>query len=609
MDKDLTKLKKLKSHLDDVYYNTGDSVVTDSEYDAIKEEIMRCDPNYVPEVGAKIRDGENRVKLPYWLGSADKITEEKVLQRWLNKNKSKEYVITSKLDGVSCLLCFKNGEMKLYTRGDGVIGADISFLQKYISFPCIKEEISIRGELIMDKEIFQTKHSTTYKNPRNMVSGLISGKTARAGLTDIHFVAYEIITDDETQSEQKEQLKKLKSMGFETVKHKFVRAIDIESLSNTYISFRGEERYELDGIIIQKNTEYQRNNSGNPGYMFAFKMLLQDSVRETTVKEVEWNVSKWGQLKPVVIVDPLELGGVTISRATAHNAKFIVDNNIGEGAIIKITRSKEVIPYIVEVVKGATPSMPSDIHFVWDETKVNICVQDSSDEMCIKLVASFFKELNIKHVAEATVKKMFQSGFDNLIKIVSASKDDLRTIPEFGEKSVERVYTSIKNGLKDITLAQLLGASNVLGYGIGSRKIEALLSDLPNLFALYGSLSDNELVQKIIQIKGFSTTTAEKIVGNLDCGLQFIEQISPYITLKEEEVKTSGNLSGQVVVMSGFRDKELEEKIKQNGGSIGSSITSKTTILIVKDKTQTTTKIQKAKEKGVKIYSIEEFYL
>src|SRR3990167_7745484 len=132
-NKNLLTLQKLKIHLDDLYYNTGESTLEDWQYDMIKDVIIKRDKSYIPTVGATLREGENRVKLPYWLGSADKITpkEPDALKRWLNNNPSPSYLISEKLDGVSCLLTNKNNKLSLYTRGDGVVGADISYLAKY----------------------------------------------------------------------------------------------------------------------------------------------------------------------------------------------------------------------------------------------------------------------------------------------------------------------------------------------------------------------------------------------------------------------------------------------------------------------------------------------
>jgi DNA ligase (NAD+) len=606
MDKyNLEELKKLKLKADDLYYNTGESIMSDTEYDLLKEEIQKRDSGYKPGVGAKLREGENRVRLPYWLGSADKITDTDKLDRWLTENKAHSYILSEKLDGVSCLLVFKNGKLNMYTRGDGTVGADISYLAPYLSLPKLKGDITVRGELIMKKSTFQNKYAKQYRNARNMVSGLIGAKVARAGLEDISLVVYEIVGD--SMPPPSIQLAKLKTYGFEVVKYEIAKKIDIDILSTVLPAFKADSHYEIDGIIVHANNEYDRNTDGNPSYLFAFKMTFLDAIHEVNVLDIEWNVSKWGQIKPVAIIEPLELSDVTISRATAHNAKYVVENSLGPGAIIKVTRSKDVIPYIVEVVVQAEePKMPA-VDYVWDKNRVNIMTKEEDNTMCIKIVADFFAKLGIKHVSEATVAKMYANGLDNLMKIIGANKERFLQVPEFQEKSAERIYTNIRNGLKSVKMSTIIGASGVLGYGIGVKRVETLLQAIPDLLELHRTKTRGELLQIITGIEGFSDLTAEKIIDNLPYASKFVERMKQYTTI-EEQVKISSSLQGKKFVMTGFRDKKLEEDIAQRGGKVTSTVSKATSIVIVAQKTDKLTgKLEKASELGIPILTKTEF--
>ena len=157
----IPELHKIKLVLDDLYYNTDTPGISDSLYDILKDYLMKKDPDYIPPIGCKIRKNQNRVDLPFWLGSADKITPNDIseLNRWTEKNVSSQYIITEKLDGVSGMLYVKNGRKKLYTRGNGLVGADISYIIQYIkNIPKdIKGDICIRGELIIKKKRFNKK--------------------------------------------------------------------------------------------------------------------------------------------------------------------------------------------------------------------------------------------------------------------------------------------------------------------------------------------------------------------------------------------------------------------------------------------------------------------
>lgn len=609
---DIDNLKKIKDILDDLYYNTGDSNFPDYRYDMIKD-FLEKNNNYTPKVGAKLRDGENRVKLPFWLGSADKITHDdpKELTKWIKNNPSESYIISEKLDGISCLLVYENNSLKLYTRGDGEIGADISYLASYFKIPKLTNDISVRGELIISKKTFQNKYENKstenkiYKNARNMVSGLISGKTARQALEDIKFVVYEIVGDD-TMLPPIKQLKKLEKIGFKIVKYEEIFELDIEILLNKLIEFKNESKFEIDGIIVQSNQEYERNTNGNPDYMFAYKARLEGSIIDTKVLDVEWNVSRWGKITPVVIIETVRIDGVEINRASAFHASFVVKNKIGPGTIVSIIRSGQVIPHILKVVKGTTPKLPN-VPYVWDKSGIAIYTKKFDNTICVKLISKFFSDLGIKYVSEATVSKMFDNGLNNLFKILEADKNRLLQINTFEKKSVDRIYDNIHNGLKNVKKTTLIGASSVLGYGIGVRKVEALFSAIPDILEIYPNHTKKDFYKYITSVDGFSNKSADKIYPNLKYAAKFIKKMKKYASFKSEE-KISDSLKGEKIVMTGFRDAEMKEAIELRGGKVTTTVTSKTTIVITSGKTDTLTgKLLKAQELGTKIYSKEKF--
>jgi DNA ligase (NAD+) len=608
---DLDTLHKLKLYVDDLYYNTDkDSGLSDWQYDLLKEVLVQRDPDYKVPVGTRIREGENRVELPFWLGSMNKIKQsgEDELNKWLGENPATEYSIEAKLDGVSCLLVYKSGKIKLYTRGDGEVGADISYLAQYFSsIPKLKTDITVRGELIMKRETFDEKYSKKYKNPRNLVAGRTGGKKIREGLEDIDFVAYEIV-DDGVMEPPSIQLGKLAKLGFNTVYSELLPEIDIDILSATFLKLKSSSPYDVDGLIVQTNTEYVRNVAGNPEYAFAYKMIIDENVVDVVVVGVDWNVSKWGQLKPRVEYEPTEIGGTTNTWATGFNARFINDNMIGPGAIIRITRSGDTIPYIIEVVHSADqPDMP-EIPYQWNSTGVDITTEDE-ETMCVKMIASFFSKIGAKHVAEQTVKKLYNAGFDTLLKIIDADKTDFRNIDGFQAKLAERTYESIHTALQDVNLSDVLGASGIFGFGIGSRKVKALLLGFPDIFDVYHTITQKQLYNRIMEIEGYSDKTAQKIVSGIEWADKFVKALGQYATFKEQK-KIDLSLGGQIIVFSGTRPERypgLRDEIEGRGGKISTGVSGRTTILVVKDKNQLTGKMRDAEAKGTKIMSVEEF--
>ena len=608
----LCLLHKIKLYTDDIYYNTGKSSgLTDWRYDYIKETLNKRDPNYIVPTGTRIREYENRTELPFWLGSMDKKKDEKEISKWISCNKTKQFLIEDKLDGVSCLISIKAGKVKIFTRGDGKIGADISYLSQYIrNIPKnLKLTIFLRGELIINYQLFKEKYSNEYANPRNLVSGLVGSKTIKEGLEDIDFIAYEIISD-KVADLPSDQLDFLDKLGFKTVNRQLVENISVESLTEILVCNKEISDYEIDGLIVHANFKYERNTTGNPTYAFAFKMRFEDNLIEANVLRVEWNVSKWGTLKPRVEIQPVQLGGVTITWASGFNAKFIVDKCIGPEAIIEITRSGDVIPYIVRVVKKAKqPDMPK-ISWSWNDTKVDIQTDDYSDTSNVKKIANFFAELGIKHVGEKNVQKMYESGLDTLFKIISASEDDFEKVPGFGKKLAERTFVNIHDGLKDVSLPLVLGAYGVFGFGIGVKKLTTLFETFPDILDASKTMKNEDIIVRILQIEGFSDKSAKKVVDNLEDAKQFVIDIKKCATFKEKLVETQieNKLQDMKIVLSGFRDKKLEESIVLRGGKVTTSVSKQTSLLVVSSKSEEPSgKVAKALEIGVNVIDRQEF--
>ena len=605
-DIDIKTLSQIKQYLDDLYYNRGESNVNDDRYDMLKDALKERDSNYKEQVGAKIKEGRNRVRLPYHMGSMNKFKTADEIEKWKKNNITDDYIITEKLDGISCLYVYKDGKLKLYTRGDGTIGEDITHLAKHI--PSIPEKLHeidnlvVRGELIMSKDVFTKKYKGEYKNDRNMVAGLVNSKTLRKGVEDIDFIAYEVVEEGQ-QPKLSEQLSELdENYGFEEVNHDFLSRseINLETLHDKLIEMKDNSAYEIDGIIVQTDKPYYRNVESNPEYAFAFKIMGE--VIDTVVEEVEWNVSKWGVLKPRIRVRPIETGGVTITYATGFNAKYIVENSIGEGAVVKITRSGDVIPYIVEVAQGADePSMP-DVAYKWNANKVDILIDKSDCAMCIKLIVHFFTTLSIKQINEGTVKKMYDHGFVTLLSIIRASKADLLQVPGFKSKTVDNVYNNIHNGLQNILMSELMTASAIFGFGFGRRRSKTILDNIPDLITNY----KNKTLEDIMKVEGFSNITAAKVLSGLDWFHKFTIALKDYVTYRVVKI-ISDVLKGEKVVFTGFRDAKLKEQVEQRGGKVTTTVSKNTTIVVAANKNDTSSKMSKAKELKLPIYSKDEF--
>jgi NAD-dependent DNA ligase len=612
---DLDELLKFKEKCDDAYYNSDKPEISDKLYDFLKatvnERMKEKNPSFVLPVGCKIREGENRVDLPFWLGSLETFTakEEKQIERWLEKNKSSHQMVSEKLDGISGLLFIENGIRKLFGRGDGNVGADLSHIIPYLNLPVkLPDNLAIRGELIMVKETFEKKYSSVYKNPRNMVAGLIGSKTVKIpeALNDLHFITYEIV-GDETMHKPSDQHKQMSKLGFEVCKSTRVASIKtLEELETLHKNYKQETIFDIDGIVIQSDLSYDRNISGDPSYMFAFKMRSNENIAQTTVVDIEWEISRLGSVIPVIVVEPVELPGVSVSRITGSNAGLLEERKIGIGSIVNVTRSKDVIPYILDVLTEGTIIYPKGFSYKWDTNRVNLLANKNDAEVKkiiqIKQIAYFFGNMNIKHISDATVKKLYENGYDTLVKIVASKKEDLIQ-KGFGEKTAERITANIATGLRDVDIPLLMSSSGVLGMGIGTKRISELINNVPTLFSETDLPS---LKERILKIEGFSEIMTNKILTHLPDAINFIDEMTPYLAFKTSS-NESDSLLDTKFVFSGFRSKELELYITNRKGKITTSVSKKTTGLIVSSKTEQSVKMENANKNKVPVYTKEEF--
>ena len=413
-----TQLVELCETASHAYYNTKVALMTDSEYDIITEYIGRVYPanTDLDQIGAKVT--KNKVELPYKMASMDKIKPDtKALSSWAQKYKG-QYVLSCKLDGVSGLYTTEGDEPKLYTRGNGTIGQDISHLLPVFQLPT-ETNIVVRGEFIMPRVIFDEKYKSKFANPRNLVSGIINSKTIDEKAHDVHFVAYEVIKPQIRPSAQMEQLTEL---GHKVVQNKTVEDLTNEMLSELLMDWRTNHEYEIDGVIVADDHIYTRKD-GNPDHAFAFKMVISDQIAEAKVIDVIWTPSKSGYLKPRVRIEPIRLGGVTIEYATGFNGKYIQENKIGIGAIIQVIRSGDVIPYIKSITAPAeVTKMPTE-DYHWTDTKVDIVIDnvEVNETVQQKNITDFFKGLEVDGIGMGNVKKIMKAGHTSVPDILQMS--------------------------------------------------------------------------------------------------------------------------------------------------------------------------------------------
>ena len=605
------ELSALIKYANDAYYCKSDPVMTDNQYDILREYTLEIFPlNDIAKeghAGCEMEIQRNKVTLPYEMWSMDKIKPDtEALQKWISKF-SGPYVISCKLDGVSGLYVTEGNTSKLYTRGNGIVGQDISHLIPYLRLPKTKN-IAIRGEFIVSKNTFKEKFASQFANPRNFVAGVINQKKINPDvISSLSFVAYEVINPELIPSEQ---MKKLESLDVEVVKYIVNNSISNASLSETLIEWRNEYEYEIDGIICIDNKIYPRISGGNPEHAFAFKMVLSEQVAEAKVMDVLWSPSKDGLLKPRVQIEPITLGGVRIEFATGFNAKFIEDNNIGLGALIQIVRSGDVIPHILAVTSPADKPLMPTIPYEWNETHVDIILTDKEENVVVKekVIELFFSKIDVEGLKIGKVKKLVAAGYDSVPKILKMTPVDYEKIEGFGKKSSLQIANNIKEKVDQSSLIKIMVASN-FARGMGEKKLGPILDAYPNI--LTGDVSDNEKIKLIQSVKGVAENSAIRFVSNIKDFLDFLEETGLQNKLGKVEEKNAvvhdHPLFGKKIIMTGFRDADLENTLIQLGADLTSSVSKNTFVVLVKDLDETTGKAEKARKLGIPLMTPEEF--
>lgn len=604
-------------------YRMGKPVISDNQYDILEKYARERYPamKFLNKVGVDVKNDRKKVRLPYFMASMDKIKNDPTaIERFKGKYNG-PYVISDKLDGISGMYYCKAGESpRLYTRGNGSVGQDISHLLPYIQgVPRIENcsgDLVIRGELIVrrvDYEGYRNKYSTS----RNMVNSVaLAKRLQKEEARKIHFVSYELIIPERKPSEQ---LQEISSMGgFEVVYNRILRKSELSTdrLSDILQSRRRGSDYDIDGIIVMDDRIYSRQNR-NPEHAFAFKMLLGDQMAETLVMGVEWNASKDGYLKPRVKVETTNIGGVDINYVTGNNAKFILDNKIGVGARILLVRSGDVIPKIERVIEAAdVVGLPPEGSYEWNDTRVDIMVVrggSPNDEVEIQKIKYFFSQLGTEQMRIGNIRKLYSNGYKRIRDYVHLKASDIERLEGFQSRSSRKIEEAIQKSLREASLLDLMSASNALGRGFSKKRLELIVGNYPDAFNV--GVSEEERLQGLLGVKGMALITAQQFINNLPMFYQFAEENDIRLPSLEEaaaaqqEAPRSRNqtLAGMNILFTGFRDKDMEATILSRGGKIVSGVSGKLSVLVAKDKNSTSGKVKKAKDLGIMVLSKEEF--
>lgn len=616
----------------DAYYNTGEYYVakpgelppgelrdvlrptkgriTDAVYDKFEDMLRAKYPNHalLKKVGAPVTNKKTKIKLPFNMPSLDKIKGADNVSAWLESHDG-PYIVSDKVDGVSIGIRYDGTTNTLgFTRGDGATGGDISFMLNDLGVPSVKKAMKIRGEVVMPLAKFNALWSEHFANPRNMVGGITNRNSLHEALAHCHVYFYEMI---EPRMRPSAALAKLESLGFRVVPHKVFQSLTYEKLEAILEKRLVSAKYEMDGLVVTQDKVNPVAKS-NPDFSVAFKSDAKNDSAVVEVVDVEWRPTRTGQLFPRVIIKPVKLKGVTVTYCSGKSAARIRDLGIGPGAKIRIARSGDVIPDIRDVVKAVKPKMPNvkDVgKWEWSGDNLKLVDHDShegtADSVAVQRMSFFLTTLGVERLKGATLQKFADAGTRDVTDLLNMPRKKFLSVPGTSEKVLTAVWDQLQDAINGVELHVLMYASGLFGRNFGSRRLAAILKELPDVLSWKGTQSD--LVAAIDAIEGFDDVTATQFAKNLPVFRKWLRSVPQVQWVKPKRTRKVGNsCAGQAVVMTGFRDAALQKEIESQGGVVIDSI-KKATVLLAKDPSGSSSKLDTARQLKVPIMTVEQF--
>lgn len=644
MEDKITRMKELINILNkasELYYQKNTIIMTDYEYDHLYDELVELEKetnmtlsnsptiNVEPEISSSLKQVEHPSPM-LSLAKTKKVSE---LENFLG---DKEGLLSWKLDGLTIVLTYEDGKLiSGVTRGTGIIGELVTenvkqFKNVPLTIP-YKGRLVLRGEAIIKYSDFNRMNeelgdgSSQYKNPRNLCSGSVrqldSSITAKRCVNCIIFALIESSTN--ISNLKSECFDWLKNQGFEVVEHYKVTK---NTVKEQVLMFKEKvKEYDIpsDGLVITYDDIAYGNSLGTtakfPKHSLAFKW--KDETVATTLRKVDWLVSRTGLINPVAVFDPVELEGTIVSRASVHNISILEGLKLGIGDTIMVYKANMIIPQIASnstqsgnlEIPDRCPVCGSKASIISNsDVKYLYCMNDFCKAKLIKRLSLFVSRnaMNIDGISDMILNKLITEKIVNNYKDLyhlERYKDKIIAFDGFGEKSYNNMINSIEKS-RHVKLANFIYALGIPDIGFSRAKL--ICNHFNNDFNKISNLTYEELSN----IPGVGDVIAKEWIDTFS-NPDFIEELKE---LKEEidipKASTNSNkdLDGLTFVITGSLNKftnrdTMIEFIEEHGGKVVTSISSKVNYLINNDITSTSTKNNKAKELGINIIDEDKF--
>lgn len=629
--KDLNSDEILYLNAKSTYY-AGNPIMTDEEFDLLEDRLALQDSIVVNIVGTPalsksgiftFKKGKAKTiqhKTP--MGSLAKIkfkpnyVPHQEFVTWLNQipqNSNETIEAGPKLDGNAINITYENGQLvSITSRGDGEEGQDYTKILSNHVPQTIKDFTGeIRGEAVIDTYVFDTVYGAKsnldkkYANARNFVAGALNSGDADK-CKDIDIVCFQIVNF--TGDTQKQLIK----WGFNVLDFiKTFNASDMRILSNfeklytEFVVYRQNCKYQLDGFVVKMHESIRDlvgGNSHHPFWALAIKFETPEVI--TKIIDIEWSLGKRGQLSPVAILEPVELLGSTVSRASVYNASWMIANRCYPGATVSLIKSGDIIPKIVDIIEPSQEKFQLITEWNGKSTRfdgVQLMLEDfeNTEEFKAMKMHNSIVALDFKGIGPATAEKLVKAGLE-LKSLFTETPDSLRTILlRSGEFKDGRELEILINNIFDLTKVELWQIIYAMGYRSCGRTISKQLA--------------NWLVKIPYDFKGLEKQVIEDFIYNDDRINEVKELVGYIINSNIEVIKPEPPKAGLIFFeMTGdctthASKGEFKRTVEATGHCKHSSLNKDTTYLVTNNKASQTTKMQKAEKNGTKIVTYDEF--
>ncbi|OYQ33152.1 DNA ligase (NAD(+)) LigA [Flavobacterium cyanobacteriorum] len=657
----LQKINALREELNQHNYNyyvLDAPTISDLEFDMKLKELQELEakhPEYFDEdsptqrVGGAITKNFNTVQHEYRMYSLDNsyskeelLEWEKRLHRGLGTDKI-EYTCELKYDGASISITYENGRLlRAVTRGDGFQGDEVTTNIKTIKTVPIKlkgdypEKFEIRGEIILPLEGFARMNQelieageTPYANPRNTASGSLKLQdSSLVAKRPLDCLLYSLVGSSLPVKTQFEGLEKARQWGFKVPKEaRLAKSMDeILAFIEYWDTHRHDLPYETDGVVIKVNDLHQQEELGYtakaPRWAIAYKFKAERV--STRLHKITYQVGRTGAITPVANLEPVQLGGTVVKRASLHNADQIEKLDVREGDEVFVEKGGEIIPKIIAVdfTKRDPESMPTVYVTHCPECFTELERKEGEAQhycpnyygcppQVIGRIQHYIsrKAMDIEGLGGETVTLLYNSGLiKNYADLYELKKEQVVPLERMADKSAENLINGIEAS-KQIPFERVL-------YALGIRYVgETVAKKLAKHYKSINNLA-NATLMELIMVDEIGERIAQSVVDFFADAENrtLIERLKAYgvqMEIKQDaNTSVSDKLAGQTFVVSGVFEKfsrdELKKAIEDNGGKVGSSISSKTHYVVAGDN-MGPAKLEKAQQLGVKIISEDEF--